>query len=469
MLRLLQSERAKTTVAVIGVLAVSAMPAFAADIDRLGAHFAAGGSRSWARRSPSAREARSPTGPFVPVVGPIDYGTAENAFGAARSGHVHAGQDMFAPAGTPEVAATDGVIAEAGSDGGQGNYVYLYDPKRDRTYVYMHMIAPAVVKPGERVDAGEKLGGLGCTGSCWGDHLHFEIRDGKGIEGDPTDPLPYLRDWQHLDEPLTASPERPGRSASPYGSSGILIGRWTGSATSRSSPTSTTASRRLPTASSRSPGRSTRASTCRSCSTRWTSSASEGSRSRPRPCGSTTPPADGETYHLHLIDTPGHVDFSYEVSRSLAACEGALLVVDAAQGVEAQTVANTYAAIEAGLELVPVLNKVDLPSAEPERVTAEIVDLIGCDPDDVLRISAKTGEGVERRARGDRRADPAARGRAGGAAAGADLRLRVRPVPRRGRLPADGRRRVSRRARRSGRCRPAPRPRSTRSASSPRR
>jgi GTP-binding protein LepA len=104
---------------------------------------------------------------------------------------------------------------------------------------------------------------------------------------------------------------------------------------------------------------------------------------------------DGETYHLHLIDTPGHVDFSYEVSRSLAACEGALLVVDAAQGVEAQTVANTYAAIEAGLELIPVLNKVDLPSAEPERVAAEVTDLIGGDPDEVLRISAKTGEGVE--------------------------------------------------------------------------
>ncbi len=103
---------------------------------------------------------------------------------------------------------------------------------------------------------------------------------------------------------------------------------------------------------------------------------------------------DGETYHLHLIDTPGHVDFSYEVSRSLAACEGALLVVDATQGVEAQTVANTYAAIEAGLELVPILNKVDLPSAEPDRVIVEIVDLIGCEPEDVLRISAKTGEGV---------------------------------------------------------------------------
>src|SRR4051812_19021736 len=103
---------------------------------------------------------------------------------------------------------------------------------------------------------------------------------------------------------------------------------------------------------------------------------------------------DGQTYHLHLIDTPGHVDFSYEVSRSLAACEGALLVVDAAQGVEAQTVANTYAAVDAGLELVPVLNKVDLPSAEPDRVAAEIVDLIGGDPDEILRISAKTGEGV---------------------------------------------------------------------------
>ncbi len=104
---------------------------------------------------------------------------------------------------------------------------------------------------------------------------------------------------------------------------------------------------------------------------------------------------DGEEYHLHLIDTPGHVDFSYEVSRSLAACEGALLVVDAAQGVEAQTVANTYAAVEAGLELIPVLNKVDLPGAEPERVAGEIADLLGTDPDDAIHISAKTGLGVD--------------------------------------------------------------------------
>src|SRR5690348_2421838 len=103
---------------------------------------------------------------------------------------------------------------------------------------------------------------------------------------------------------------------------------------------------------------------------------------------------DGETYQFHLIDTPGHVDFTYEVSRSLAACEGALLVVDASQGVEAQTVANTYLAVDAGLELIPCLNKVDLPGAEPERVAEEIAELLGEPPETVRRISAKTGEGV---------------------------------------------------------------------------
>ncbi len=103
---------------------------------------------------------------------------------------------------------------------------------------------------------------------------------------------------------------------------------------------------------------------------------------------------DGETYQLHLIDTPGHVDFTYEVSRSLAACEGALLVVDAAQGVEAQTVANTYLAVDSGLELIPCLNKIDLPGAEPERVAGEVSELIGEDPGSILRISGKTGEGV---------------------------------------------------------------------------
>src|SRR5437764_3586157 len=104
---------------------------------------------------------------------------------------------------------------------------------------------------------------------------------------------------------------------------------------------------------------------------------------------------DGLTYSLHLIDTPGHVDFAYEVSRSLAACEGALLVVDASQGVEAQTVANCYTAIEQGVEVIPVLNKIDLPVAEPDRVAAEIEDIIGIDASDALRVSAKTGEGVD--------------------------------------------------------------------------
>jgi GTP-binding protein LepA len=104
---------------------------------------------------------------------------------------------------------------------------------------------------------------------------------------------------------------------------------------------------------------------------------------------------DGQVYQLNLIDTPGHVDFSYEVSRSLAACEGALLVVDASQGVEAQTVANCYTAIEQGVEVVPVLNKIDLPSADPERVIAEIEDIIGIVADEAVRASAKTGEGVE--------------------------------------------------------------------------
>ncbi|HEX2702146.1 MAG TPA: translation elongation factor 4 [Solirubrobacteraceae bacterium] len=103
---------------------------------------------------------------------------------------------------------------------------------------------------------------------------------------------------------------------------------------------------------------------------------------------------DGQRYQLHLIDTPGHVDFTYEVSRSLAACEGAVLVVDASQGVEAQTVANTYMAVEAGLELIPTLNKIDLPGAEPERVSREIGELLGEQPDGVLEISAKTGAGV---------------------------------------------------------------------------
>jgi GTP-binding protein LepA len=112
------------------------------------------------------------------------------------------------------------------------------------------------------------------------------------------------------------------------------------------------------------------------------------------PWTSRTGPTAGNSYVLNLIDTPGHVDFSYEVSRSLAACEGAVLLVDAAQGIEAQTLANLYLAIENDLHVIPVLNKIDLPAAQPEKYAAEIANIIGCDPDSVLRISAKTGLGV---------------------------------------------------------------------------
>src|SRR5476651_1283729 len=103
---------------------------------------------------------------------------------------------------------------------------------------------------------------------------------------------------------------------------------------------------------------------------------------------------DGQVYQLNLIDTPGHVDFSYEVSRSLSACEGAILVVDASQGVEAQTVANCYTATEQGVEVIPVLNKIDLPSADPENAISEIEDVIGIPAQNALRVSAKTGLGV---------------------------------------------------------------------------
>ncbi|HRM68619.1 MAG TPA: GTP-binding protein, partial [Thauera phenylacetica] len=104
---------------------------------------------------------------------------------------------------------------------------------------------------------------------------------------------------------------------------------------------------------------------------------------------------DGQVYNLNLIDTPGHVDFSYEVSRSLAACEGALLVVDASQGVEAQTVANCYTALDLDVEVVPVLNKIDLPAADPENARGEIEDVIGVDASEAILCSAKTGLGVE--------------------------------------------------------------------------
>ena len=135
-----------------------------------------------------------------------------------------------------------------------------------------------------------------------------------------------------------------------------------------------------------------------------------------------------------MIDTPGHVDFTYEVSRSLEACEAAVLLVDAAQGIEAQTLANLYLALGADLHVIPVLNKIDLPSAQIDKYAAELAGIIGCDVSDVLLTSAKTGLGVDRAAQRDRQADARARRRRRRPAAGADLRLGLRHLPRRGHL-----------------------------------
>jgi murein DD-endopeptidase MepM/ murein hydrolase activator NlpD len=196
-----QTPRLLATVAALGIGAAAVAPAIAAPRSQaIEGRFAIPRVIEWG--DPAQARERTADGPFAPLVGAADLGTAENAFGAPRGGHLHAGQDIFAAPGTALVAVAAGVITDAGSDGAQGNYVHLYDPERDRTYVYMHLIAPSPLRTAERVRAGQRVGGLGCTGSCWGDHLHFEIRAGRGIGGDPSDPLPELRRWTRLERPL---------------------------------------------------------------------------------------------------------------------------------------------------------------------------------------------------------------------------------------------------------------------------
>jgi len=138
-----------------------------------------------------------PEGPYHPVDGAVDYGSVEAAFGNAR-GRPHEGQDIMSPAGTPVISPLATEVIETGSDGGRGNWAALYDKSEDRTFVYFHMIEPAEVQAGQRLAAGDRVGQVGCTGSCFGDHLHFEIRAGRDPYGTPSDPLPELQSWKPL-------------------------------------------------------------------------------------------------------------------------------------------------------------------------------------------------------------------------------------------------------------------------------
>lgn len=142
-------------------------------------------------------QAERTDGPYHPVGGKVGYGEIGAAFGNAR-GRPHEGQDIFAAAGTPVVAPAAGIVVDAGSDGGRGNWAAIYDPEREQTYSYFHMIEAAEVAPGEKVKAGQRVGRVGCTGSCWGDHLHFEIREGRGPYGTAIDPMPMLSRWKPL-------------------------------------------------------------------------------------------------------------------------------------------------------------------------------------------------------------------------------------------------------------------------------
>jgi murein DD-endopeptidase MepM/ murein hydrolase activator NlpD len=156
------------------------------------------GSRLVPGTAPALVRPRPPRPTHVhPVLGRVSYGEAAAHFGYNRGDHVHEGQDMFAPVGTPVVAVAGGVVIEAGGGDARGNYVAIYEPRARHTYVYLHMEGAALVKPGHRVRAGQPVGRLGCTGSCFGPHLHFEVREGRGSQRHAIDPLPLLRRWSH--------------------------------------------------------------------------------------------------------------------------------------------------------------------------------------------------------------------------------------------------------------------------------
>jgi murein DD-endopeptidase MepM/ murein hydrolase activator NlpD len=140
----------------------------------------------------SERAAARPAAVF-PLLGRPDWGEADARFGAYRGGHMHEGQDVFARAGTPLVAIRNARVVETGDDGGRGNYIAIWSRDARSTFVYLHMLRPARVHTGDRVRMGQRVGAVGCTGSCWGDHLHFEVRRGRGATGRPHDPMPLLK------------------------------------------------------------------------------------------------------------------------------------------------------------------------------------------------------------------------------------------------------------------------------------
>ena len=141
-----------------------------------------------------------------PVAGPFNWGQEGARFGAGRGGRAHGGQDLFGRTGARLLAVRDGVVVAKGEGGGRGNYVAIHDPPARRTYVYLHLRRPAPVRSGQRVRAGRQVGELGCTGSCFGDHLHFEIRRGRGADGEPLDPMPDLRRWARSSGALPTLP-----------------------------------------------------------------------------------------------------------------------------------------------------------------------------------------------------------------------------------------------------------------------
>jgi murein DD-endopeptidase MepM/ murein hydrolase activator NlpD len=184
----------RALLAVLAILIAAAAPVHAEAEPALGTPASLGDAFAELARTAAAVEVAPPEpDEWFPVRGTIDFGAYDARFGAWRGGRRHEGQDVFADAGTALVAIRDGSVVETGDDGGRGNYVAIWSPQPRLTFVYLHMRKPARLRKGDPVGAGQRIGAVGCTGSCWGDHLHLEMRQGRGVSAKPLDPLPMLR------------------------------------------------------------------------------------------------------------------------------------------------------------------------------------------------------------------------------------------------------------------------------------